>query len=237
MSSEIRKCDTAVSAAEACGAAIFELLDQARRERGSATVAFSGGSTPKIMFEWMTGRHFDWSGIDIFQVDERCVPVEDSQSNFRMMRESLLTGAGISPERVHRVKTELAPEEAASEYAAEIARTFALPEGVLPVFDVIQRGMGPDAHTASLFPGEPLIKDRAGIAAAVWVEKFHQHRVTLLPGVLEGARHTVCLVSGADKAPALKQVLDGPLDPLSAPSQIASAEMVWFVDHGAAADL
>jgi 6-phosphogluconolactonase len=112
-----------------------------------------------------------------------------------------------------------------------------LAPGELPVFDVIQRGMGPDAHTASLFPGEPLIADRTGIAAAVWVGKMKQHRVTLLPGVLSQAQHTLCLATGAEKADALLAVLRGPFDPLHAPSQIASPDTAWYIDKSAAAKL
>ena len=131
------------------------------------------------------------------------------------------------------MKTELIPDEAALDYIEEISRSFGLEPGELPVFDVIQRGMGPDAHTASLFPGEPLIENHTGIAAAVWVEKFHQHRVTLLPGVLEKARHTLCLVTGADKAEGLKKVLHGTRDPIHIPSQISSPNMIWFLDEAA----
>jgi 6-phosphogluconolactonase len=112
-----------------------------------------------------------------------------------------------------------------------------LKSGQLPVFDVIQRGMGPDAHTASLFPGEPLITDRTGIAAAVWVVKMKQHRVTLLPGVLERARYTLCLATGAEKADALHAVLRGPFDPLHVPSQIVSPDIAWYTDKNAAAKL
>ncbi len=224
-------------AAEACGAAIFDLLSAARQERGTATLAVSGGSTPRIMFEWMARQGFDWSGIDLFWVDERCVPIDDSQSNYRMTRESLLDSGAIPVERIHRVKTELVPDEAALAYASEITKTLRLSASELPAFDVVQRGMGPDGHTASLFPGEPLIENRTGIAAAVWVEKMKQHRVTLLPGVLEKARHTLCLVTGADKAEALASVLRGPRDPLHVPSQISSAEMTWFLDEAATAKL
>jgi 6-phosphogluconolactonase len=97
--------------------------------------------------------------------------------------------------------------------------------------------MGPDTHTASLFPGEPLIQNVTGIAAAVWVEKMRQHRVTLLPGVLERARYTVMLVSGADKAGALKEVLNGPRDFMKHPCQISAGQAEWFVDEAAAAQL
>jgi 6-phosphogluconolactonase len=233
MSVQIKRFDGPVAAAEACGASIFELLAAARAERGSASLAVSGGSTPRIMFEWMARQSFDWSGVDLFWVDERCVPIDDSQSNYRMTREALLDAGTIAPARIHRVKTELPPDEAVREYVAEISRTLGLSPGELPAFDVLQRGMGPDAHTASLFPGEPLIEDRTGIAAAVWVEKFRQHRVTLLPGVLEKARHTLCLVTGADKAEGLRRVLQGPRDPLHVPSQISSPDMLWFVDEAA----
>jgi 6-phosphogluconolactonase len=233
----IRKFAGPVEAANACGAEIFQLLDAARKERGSATLAVSGGSTPRIMFEWMAKQPFDWNGIDLFWVDERCVPIDDSQSNYRMTRESLLEHVQLAPGQVHRIRTELIPDEAAVAYVDDISRTFKLQPGELPAFDVLQRGMGPDAHTASLFPGEPLIENQTGIAAAVWVEKFRQHRVTLLPGVLEKARHTLCLVTAADKAEGLERVLHGVADRLHVPSQISSPEMVWFIDQAAGARL
>jgi 6-phosphogluconolactonase len=144
-----------------------------------------------------------------------------------MTRESLLDTGVITQAQVHRVPTELDPSVAAEAYAREISRVLGDP----PVFDVLQRGMGPDAHTASLFPGEPLISDRTGIAAAVWVEKFKQHRVTLLPGVLERARTTLCLVTGADKRDALMEVLYGPTDYSARPAMLASPEMIWFLDE------
>ena len=237
MSVEIKTFSGPQTAAEACGASIFELLDAARAVRGSASLAVSGGSTPRIMFEWMANRPFDWSNIDFFWVDERCVPIDDSQSNYRMTRESLLHAGHIPATHIHRVKTELIPDEAAIAYSDEISKTLRLEPGELPVFDVLQRGMGPDTHTASLFPGEPLIENKTGIAAAVWVEKFKQYRVTLLPGVLEKARHTLCLVTGADKTEALKTVLEGGRDPLHIPSQISSPEMIWFIDTAAGAGL
>jgi 6-phosphogluconolactonase len=199
--------DTAQTAAEACGDRTLELLDQGRRERGVATVALSGGSTPRLMFQSMARRNFDWAGVQFFQVDERCVQPDDQQSNFRMIRESQLESGKIPASQFHRVQGELPPADAARIYEDEIRRTLNIPPGELPEFDVIQRGMGPDGHTASLFPGEPLISDQTGIAAAVWVEKMKQHRVTLLPGVLERARHTLCLVTGPEKADALFAVL------------------------------
>jgi 6-phosphogluconolactonase len=233
MDSAILIFDNPQAAAEACGDRILEILAQARRERGRATLAVSGGSTPRLMFEAMAKRQFDWRGIEIFQVDERCVPPDHTLSNFRMIRESLLSAISIDESQFHRMQGELAPAEAAALYADEIRGSLGLGSGELPVFDVIQRGIGPDAHTASLFPGEPLINDRTGIVASVWVEKMGQHRITLLRGVLERARHTLCLAAGADKAESLQWVLERPFDPLMFPSQIASANTVWYVDKSA----
>ena len=237
MSVQVITSSDAKAAAEACGAAIFKLLEAARSERGSGSLAVSGGSTPRIMFEWMAKQGFDWHGVDLFWVDERCVPIDDQQSNYRMTREALLDSIHLAPGQIHRIHGELLPDEGAMLYVDDISRSFRLQPGELPVFDVLQRGMGPDMHTASLFPGEPLIDNRTGIAGAVWVEKFKQHRVTLLPGVLERARHTLCLVTGADKTEALYEVLRGASDPLHKPSQISSPEMIWYIDGPAGAKL
>jgi 6-phosphogluconolactonase len=231
--------DTPLAAAEACGNRTLEILGDARAELGIATLAVSGGSTPRLMFQHMAKSGFDWSNVHIFQVDERCVPPDHDVSNFRMLKESLLDAVPIPESQIHRVKGELAPEEGARLYLDDIRRTFKLGAGELPVFDVIQRGMGPDAHTASLFPGEPLIENTTGIAAPVFVDKPYiaavmAHRVTLLPGVLKCARYTLCLATGADKADALNKVLKGDFEPTLYPSQIASPDMAWYIDKKAA---
>lgn len=227
--------DSAQEAAAACGDRILALLDEARDLREVATLAVSGGSTPRLMFESMARRSFDWAGVEIYQVDERCVAPDDEQSNFRMIRESLLSRVRIGELQFHRVAGELPPQEAARNYVDDIRGSMRLAAGELPVFDIIQRGMGPDAHTASLFPGEPLISDQTGIAATVWVEKMGQHRVTLLRGVLERCRSTLCLTTGAEKAAALHAVLRRPFDPVQMPSQIASPSTAWYIDNDAAA--
>lgn len=229
MSNRVLVAADAKEAAEWCGAEILHSLEAARQARGIATLAVSGGSTPRIMFQWMASQGFSWDHVHLFWVDERCVPMDDAQSNYRMTRESLLDCISIPAEQVHRVKTELSPKDAAHAYVEEIRAVM----GEAPVFDVLQRGMGADAHTASLFPGEELIADRDGIAASVWVEKMGQFRVTLLPGVLERARKTVNLVTGADKREALEQVLHGPVDYMAKPAMISSEEMLWYVDRAA----
>src|SRR5438477_3911861 len=205
--------DDAQQTASACVRKILELLSTALSRAPRATIAISGGSTPKLLFGELAKAEFDWTNVHIFWVDERCVPPTDPQSNYKLAKETLLDPARIPAGNVHRIQGELDPHVAARLYADEIRAFFALPPGLLPAFNIIHRGMGPDAHTASLFPGEPLIDDHKNIAAAVYVEKFHQWRVTLLRGVLEAARQTIMLVAGDDKAVPLPSVLCGPFDP------------------------
>jgi 6-phosphogluconolactonase len=170
-------------------------------------------------------------------VDERCVPPTDVASNYKLADDFLIHPAHIPGRNVHRILGELTPATAAKRYAGEVRDFFGLEEGEMPRFDVVHRGMGPDAHTASLFPGEPLIDDREGIAAAVYVEKFHQWRVTLLPGALLAAKHTVFVVAGDDKAEAVRAVFQEEYDPKKYPAQIASHHgrgVTWFLDEAAA---
>jgi len=229
-------------AAEACGRQILDWLREALAGKATASLAISGGTSPRAMFEMFTRIPFDWTRVDLFWVDERGVAPSDAQSNFKLANDVWLSPGAFPEANIHRIEAELPAATAAERYGAGIARHFGLAAGELPRFDVIHRGMGPDAHTASLFPGEPLIANRTDIAAAVWVSKFAQWRITLLPGVLEAARHTAMLVTGADKAQALHAVLHDRYDPLRLPAQIgAGAEnldnnTVWFVDPAAAAE-
>jgi 6-phosphogluconolactonase len=224
-------------AAVACGNQILEWLRDAAAERGQAALAISGGSSPRTMFEMFARTGFRWDQVHLFWVDERGVPPADAQSNFKLAGDAWLEPARFPRAHVHRIEAELPAPTAAVRYSAALTTFFKLAPGEMPRFDAIHRGMGPDAHTASLFPGEPLIEDRSGLAAAVWVEKFKQWRITLLPGVLEAARHTAMLVTGADKSQALAAVLTGPYDPMRYPAQIATREpdaVRWFVDAAAA---
>lgn len=227
-------------AAQKCSDYILRALAEAAASNGRANLAVSGGSTPKLLFAAMAKAKFDWAKVHIFWVDERCVPPTDGQSNYKLANDTLLTPAGVPKENIHRIQGELPPEQAAARYIEDIRQSFALRDGQLPVFDVIHRGIGSDAHTASLFPGEPLIGDREGIAAAVWVEKMKSHRVTLLPGVLLAARATVIEAAGDDKAEPIHNVLEGPEDPYRFPCQIAARDSdntTWFLDQPAAAKL
>jgi 6-phosphogluconolactonase len=234
----IRVAPTAEQTAGACGAWIVGELELVLRSSDFATLAISGGSTPKLMFDAMAALPFDWSRLRIFWVDERCVPPDDARSNYKLAKEHLLDRTNIPAANVHRIRGEQPPEEAATEYAEEIRSSVAARDGLLPSFDIIHRGIGDDAHTASLFPGEPLIADRTGIAGHVFVQKLQMHRVTLLPGVLMAAKKTVILAAGADKAEPIANVLRGPDDPFKFPCQIATRgahNAFWFIDQSAAA--
>lgn len=232
--------ESAEAAANACAAWLLEELRSVLSTASTARIAISGGSTPKLLFATLARTRFQWENVHIFWVDERCVPPTDSQSNYKLAKETLLDPAAIPPGNIHRIEGELPPPEAAQRYVADIRSAFRLKDSELPVFDIIHRGMGPDAHTASLFPGEPLIGDRTGIAASVYVEKMKSHRVTLLPGVLLAAKRTAILAAGDDKAEPLFEVLRGPEDPFRFPCQLATRgarNALWFIDRPAAAKL
>jgi 6-phosphogluconolactonase len=225
------------SAAESCAHHILGILKDTIAKRPYATLALSGGPTPKLMFERMVAAKFQWDRVHLFWVDERPVPPNDERSNYRLAEESLIKPAGIPKSQVHRIRAELHPAAAADMYMAEMRTFFRLrPQGI-PRFDVIHRGMGADAHTASLFPAEPLIDDRKKIAAAVHVEKLWQWRITLLPGTLLTASHTAVLVAGDDKAAAVRAVFEETYDPRKYPAQLGmrdGRDVVWFLDKAAA---
>ena len=229
--------ENAQAASEACAGKIMELLGRALESQPHASLAISGGSTPKLMFAEMAKAKFDWSGVHLFWVDERCVPPTDSQSNYKLANDHFIGPAHFPSANVHRVHGELPPKEAAKLYEDDIRSFFQLSPGAAPRFDIVHRGIGPDAHTASLFPGEPLIDDQRDLVGAVYAEKFQQWRVTLLPAVLEAARNTLMLAAGDDKAEPLKAVLGGPYDPKKYPAQIATYKgegVIWFLDKAAA---
>jgi 6-phosphogluconolactonase len=224
-------------AAEACASFIVARLEETLSGNEHATLAVSGGVTPKPMFEALAARRFPWRRVHLFWVDERAVPPTDHRSNYRLVAETLLLPAQAPQANIHRIRAELLRDAAARLYAQEIRDFFGLEPGEMPHFDVIHRGIGPDGHTASLFPGEPLIGDREGIAAAVYVESLAEWRITLLPGVLEAARNTVVLAAGADKAEAVRATFHGPFEPQLYPAQLASARgrpVTWFLDQAAA---
>ncbi len=215
-------------AAKACAKYILARLDEAISRNGAANLAISGGSSPRPMFEIFQTTPFAWNQVQLFWVDERGVPPTDPQSNFKLANDTWLAAGSFPKKNIHRIQAEFAPEVAAQKYAAEVGDV---------EFDVIHQGMGPDGHTASLFPGEARIDDREGVAAAVYVEKFKQWRITLLPRVLLAARHTAMLVTGADKAAVLREVLKSEYNPNTYPAQLIARkgrDVNFFLDEAAA---
>lgn len=223
------------SAADACARRITGLLETALAGGTDATFAVSGGTTAQVLFQKLAALRFDWSRIHLFWVDERCVPPSDPASNYKLAKDWLLPGARFPERNIHRVLGEIAPNEAAHRYREEIRTFFQLNPGEMPRLDVVHCGMGPDGHTASLFPGSPLIEDRAGIADATFAPQFNQWRVTLLPGPLLAARNVIYFVPGSDKAEAARAVFDGPPEPKKYPAQLIGTRGEWFLDDAAAA--
>ena len=219
---------------------------------GRFTVALSGGSTPKAMFSVLAGDPFrdtvPWSSIYFFWGDERCVPPDHPDSNYRMTHEALLSKVPVPPENVFRIRAELPdPKEAADEYSARLERFFLAGPGAtktgtaplsnIPRFDLVFLGMGPDGHTASLFPHTSALQSGEQIAAANYVEKFNAYRITLTAATINNARNVTFIAAGADKAETLKSVLEGPDQPEVYPSQLirpGKGTLLWMVDESAA---
>jgi 6-phosphogluconolactonase len=211
---------------------------KALRARRRFTLALSGGSTPKKLYESLVGAEIDWARTQVFFGDERCVPPEHDDSNYRMAREALLSKIAIPEKNVHRVKSEDAdPERAAKAYEQELQSFFKLRPGELPTFDLCLMGMGPDGHTASLFPGTTALAEEVRLAVAPYVEKLNSWRITLTAPVFNHARCVLFLVGGEDKAQALKGVLESerPADELPARLvKLTAGELLWWVDKAAA---
>lgn len=227
---------TPQEAAEACARQLVSLLEEALSGRPRATLALSGGTTPRPLFEILSRGALPWDRIHLFWVDERPVPPGDPSSNYALAESYLIKPAGIPRYNVHRIAGEFRPESAARRYGDDIRDFFELGATDTPQFDVVQQGMGADGHTASLFPGEPLPDDR-NLAAAVFVKSLQQWRVTLTPRVLLAAHHTLYLVTGEEKAEAVRAVFRDPADAVLRPAQMIShhgRSVTWFLDQAAA---
>jgi len=210
--------------------------------RGRFTVALSGGSTPKSLYSLLAANYpdFSWNHTFLFFGDERHVPPEDPDSNYRMVNESLLRKISIPSANVFRVKSENQDADAvAADYNAQVAKFFALKRNEFPRFDLIFLGMGPDGHTASLFPGSDGLKEKSKLVISNWVEKFKTHRISFTFPVLNHAAEVIFLASGPDKADMVKQVLEGDNQPPLPAQQVRpeNGELVWMLDQAAASKL
>jgi len=225
---------------------IVEMVDEAVDRRGRARVAISGGSTPRATFELLGDPGLPWRGrmqwdkLDLYWVDERCVPPDDPESNYRMTREALLDRVALRPEQIHRMEGELDPELAASRYESELRTGFRLEGAKLPRFDLILLGMGPDGHTASLFPHTEALGETSRLVTANHVAQKDAWRITLTWPVINRANSVFFLVAGVYKEQILKEVLTGPRDAARLPSQLiwpGSGILTMFLDKSAAAML
>jgi len=212
-------------------------------DRGVFNVALSGGSTPKGLFSLLVTdedlrAQVQWKKINFFWGDERHVPPDDPESNYRMANEALLSKLSIDAKRVFRMKGEFEEaEDAAEEYERILTGHFRLEEAQLPRFDLVLLGMGPDGHTASLFPGTKALHEQKHLVVSNWVGKFDTDRITMTARVLNNAANVVFLVGGDDKAPALKSVLEGPFEPEQLPAQLirpVDGRLLWLADQQAA---
>jgi 6-phosphogluconolactonase len=214
----------------------------AQRAGGLFNVVLSGGKTPEAVYSLLASAALfrskvDWPRVQFFWGDERHVPPDHPDSNYRMVRAALLDRVPIDPSRVWRIKGEYPDaSQAAAEYERDLGRAFAHREGQLPRFDLVLLGMGADGHTASLFPGTAALRERQRLAVANRVEALDTERITLTVTVLNNTSQVLFLVHGADKAGALKEVLEGPDDPERLPAQLiqpVNGRLRWLVDPAA----
>ncbi|MGD0266489.1 MAG: 6-phosphogluconolactonase [Candidatus Methylomirabilota bacterium] len=230
-----------------CRAAAEEfvrLADEAVRARGRFTVALSGGSTPEALYRLLAAEdggfrvRVPWGQAHFFWGDERHVPPDHPDSNYRMASEAMLSRVPVPPGNVHRIPAENPDAaEAATEYAETLRTFFDAAAGRFPRFDLILLGMGSDGHTASLFPGTDAIQEKIRLVAALWVEKLGAYRITLTVPVLNDAASVIFLVSGEGKAEALRAVLEGPHRPDRFPAQLVfprEGRLLFLVDLAAA---
>jgi 6-phosphogluconolactonase len=215
---------------------VIEAAHEALAARDRFDLALAGGSTPKAAYELLSAPplrdSLDWSKVRFFFGDERCVPPDDPQSNYKMAHETLLAPLSIAPDAVFRMRGEDDPPKAARAYAELLVEQLGEP----PVLDLVMLGMGPDGHTASLFPGsDPFTGDDA-LVRAPYVEKFTTYRISLTPRVINAARKVVIAAAGAAKAEAVRDVLEGPYEPVRRPIQVVrptAGTLTWFVDRDA----
>jgi 6-phosphogluconolactonase len=175
------------------------------------TVALSGGLTPKALYSLLASAEYrekiDWPWVHLFWGDERCVPPDHPESNFRMTREALLARVHLPAENIHRMTGEIEPGQAAAAYEAELQKFFGLAGGDVPRFDLIFLGLGEDGHTASLFPGSTALEEKDRLVATAYVDRLQAHRLTLTLPVINAAAQVTFLVAGQNKVGIVKELL------------------------------
>jgi 6-phosphogluconolactonase len=241
---EVRRLATPQDLFQAAADEVLQRATEAIEKRGRFTIALSGGSTPKSLYSLIAANAASsvaWQKVFFFWGDERHVGPQDAESNYRMAEESLFSRISVPPGNIFRVPSENPDAAAAAEtYEQVMRRFFATAPNEFPRFDVILLGMGPDGHTASLFPETAALKEKSRWVVANWVEKLQAYRITLTLPVLNQARVVAFLISGTDKAAALHEVLEGKAPGQKYPSKMVQpvdGKLIWFVDRAAASEL
>lgn len=239
---EIRVLPDAAAIARRAADEFVKAAVEAVADHGSFTVALAGGSTPKSLYALLAEdpalkSAIPWDHVYFFFGDERHVPPDHADSNFRMANEALFSKIPPRTGHVVRIKGEYQDtEKAALEYEAALRAYFKLKDGEYPRFDLVLLGMGDEGHTLSLFPGTKALHASNRIAVRNWVGKLFTERVTLTAAAANAAKLVIFLVTRADKAPALKAVLEGPYEPEQLPAQLiqpGNGKLLWLVDQGA----
>lgn len=239
---DVKVFDDAEAVAQAAARRIVELANESIGARGVFSIALSGGSTPRRIYELLAGEEFrtqvDWPNVHVFFGDERTVPPDHSDSNFRMANEAMLSRVPLPDANIHRIDGVGDAAANASDYESEMRGFFG--EADWPRLDLVMLGMGDDGHTASLFPGSAALAETKAWVVGNWVEKFGTWRITLSAPAINSARHVLFLVTGAGKAARLREVLEGEREPTRLPSQLIrprEGTLEWFVDKAAAEQL
>lgn len=228
---------TAAEIIEKAAELIAEKLSGALKKKDRASLVLSGGSTPKALYELLASEKYrgkiSWKNILIFFGDERCVPPDDPQSNYKMAREALLSKMPIAEENVFRMKGELPPEAAAAQYEAAIKNSL----GHDPHFDIVLLGIGADGHTASLFPGTDALQETEKLVTANYIEKLNASRITLTFRVINTSQNVIFLAAGKEKAEVIGKIFEKKDTPFL-PAQMvdpAGGTIFWMLEKAAAA--
>jgi 6-phosphogluconolactonase len=210
---------------------------------GEFNLCLTGGTTPSRTYDLLATRFelsVDWKEVQFYWGDERCVPPDDPASNFGMANRTILSKLKIKPEQIHRVYGEHPPEQAAREYEDELRNRFNLGDGEFPRFDLMLLGLGDNCHMLSLFPGIPALHEQHRLVVPVEVEDKNPRRVTMTAPVMNNSARIMFLVSGENKAAAVKRVLEGNDDPERVPAHLVAPKdgvVIWMMDKAAASQL
>jgi 6-phosphogluconolactonase len=241
---EVRTLTTPQELFEAAAEEVVRTANEAVTQRGRFAIALSGGSTPKNLYNLLATNArtaLPWDRMFFFWGDERHVPPADPDSNYRMADETMLSKIPVAAGNVFRIKAENPDAGAVAEaYEQTLRKFFALEPGQFPRFDLILLGMGPDGHTASLFPGTRALQEKSRLVVANWVDKMKGSRISLTLPVLNAAAAVAFLVSGTDKAPALHAVLESEAPGEQYPAKLvrpSDGKLIWLIDRAAASQL